>query len=216
LLPAQRAAYPSPVAYDLIVSDLLVAHVTVTSTAGLLTRDATPRPPSEVDFALVGDPAAIARRLASGRVRRGLLRLAAGRPVATLRGDRRRAAALEHLIGARLTVRELRAAGVELDPVLAMTLAGMMIEPAWTEGERFTIAHRDPAATAPDAYLQVRDGQAPLPSAAAPHGPLATIVVCPGEELLGVLAGAAGPVAVEGEERPLALVRQWLDRTQCG
>jgi len=215
LLPAQRAADPSPVAYDLIVSDILVAHVTVTSTTGHVTHDATPRLPAEVDFAIVGDLAAIARRLASGRVRRGLLRLAAGRPVASLRGDRRRLAALEHLIGARLTVGQLRAAGVVLDPVLAMTLAGMMIEPAWTEGERFTIAHRDPAATAPDAYLHVRDGQAPVPSAGPPHGPLTTIVVCPGDELLGALAGAS-PATVEGDERPLALLRQWLDRTQCG
>jgi hypothetical protein len=212
LLPAQRAADPRPVAYDMVLSDVLVAHVTSDSLAVHVGHDATPRPPSEVDFQLVGDLASIARLLRAGRVRRRL-RIPPGR-LARVRGERQRLAALDRLIDARLTVHELGAAGVRLDPVLAFTLAGLMIEPAWTTGERFVIAHRESAASAPDAYLQIRDGRPPLASAEPPHGPVASVLESPADEVLGALVGATGEPA--GEDRPLALLRQWLDRAQCG
>ena len=212
LLPAQPAADSHPVAYDLIISELLVAHVTVAS-GGHVALDATPRQLVELDFQLSGDLASIARLLAAGPVRRRLLGLVPTRRVARVRGDRRRLTALDHLIGARLTVGQLQAAGVELDPLLAMTLAGLMIHPAWTTGERFTIAHRERTGAAPDAYLHIRDGEPPLPSVTLPHGRVASVVVCPAAEVLSALAGAAGAL-LEGEERPLALLRQWLERAQ--
>jgi hypothetical protein len=212
LLPAQRAADPQPVAYDLVLSDVLVAHVTSDSLAVHVEHDPTPRPPSEVDFQLVGDLASMARLLRAGRVRRRL-RIPPGR-LARVRGDRRRLAALDRLIDARLTVRQLGIAGVSLDPVLAFTLAALMIEPAWTMGERFVVAHRESAASAPDAYLQIRDGRPPLASAEPPHGPVASMLESPADEVLGALGGATGTQV--GEEKPLALLRQWLDRAQCG
>jgi hypothetical protein len=213
LLPAQRAADPHPVAYDLVLSDVLVAHVTSDSLAVHVEHDATARPPSEVDFQLVGDLAGVARLLRAGRVRRRLR--VPPRRMARVRGDRRRLAAIDRLIDARLTARELHAAGVRLDAVLAFTLAGLMIEPAWTTGERFTIGHRESAAATPDAYLHIRDGRPPLASAEPPHGPVATVLESPADEVLGALAGATGTLVV-GEERPLALLGQWLDRAQSG
>ncbi len=84
----------------------------------------TPRPLYEVDFQLVGDLASIARLLAAGPVRRRLGRLALRHPVGRIRGDRSRFPAVEHLIDAPLTLGQLHAAGVRLDPVLALTLAG--------------------------------------------------------------------------------------------
>jgi hypothetical protein len=212
LLPAQRAADPQPVAYDLVLSDVLVAHVTSDSLAIHVEHDATARPASEVDFRLVGDLASLARLLKAGRVRRRLH--VPPRRMARVRGDRRRLAALDRLIDARLTARELHAAGVRLDPLLSFTLAAVMIEPAWTTGERFIIGHREPAAAAPDAYLLIRDGRPPLASAEPPHGPVATLLEGPADEALGALVGATG--AHVGEETPLALLRQWLDRAQCG
>ncbi|MGN6871398.1 MAG: hypothetical protein ACTHMY_23625 [Solirubrobacteraceae bacterium] len=209
LLPAQRAADPQPVAYDLVLSDVLVAHVTSDSLAVHVEHDATPRPPSEVDFQLIGDLSSLARLLRAGRVRR---RLRVGMP--RVRGDRGRLVALDRLIEARLTTRELHAAGVRLDPVLALTLAGLMIEPGWTAGERFMIGHRDPALTTPGAYLHIRDGRPPLASAEPPHGPVASVLVCPADDLLGCLASP--DLEVEGDDRPVALLRQWLDRAQCG
>jgi hypothetical protein len=190
--------------------------VTVGSAAGHFEMGTSARPLSEVDFQLVGGLAGIARLLDAGPVRRRLSRLAPGRRVARLRGDRERLAALDRLVGARLTVAGLQSAGVRLDPVLAMTVAGLMIDPAWTAGERFVLAHRASGAAAAGAYLHVRDGKPLLASGEAPRGPVQTIVVCPAEEILTVLAGAAAPAVLEGEPRPLTLVRHWLERAQCG
>jgi hypothetical protein len=210
LLPAQRAADPHAVAYDLVVSGVLCAQVTVGSgTVHVETTDA-PRPLSEVDFRLVGDLAGVTRFLVAGHLRRRL----PSRRRARVQGDRRLVAALDHLVRARLTLDELIAVGVKLDSLLALTLAASAIEPFRTAGERFTIAHRDPALGAPDAYLRVRDARPPVASTFPPHGPVSTVVVCPEDDLLGVLAGR--DARVEGEERPLALLRQWLDRAQSG
>jgi hypothetical protein len=217
LLPAQRAADPHPVAYDLVLSDVLCAHVTVDSAAAHVELDAVRRPRLEIDFQLVGDLAGIARLLAARQVRRRPRMLALRPGMARIRGDRRRVTALDHLLGAPLTLRELIAAGVDLDPLLAVTVAALMIEAGWTAGERFTLGHRDPARTAPDAYLQIRDGRPPRASGDPPHGPVTTVLVCPAAELLRMFAGAGGPdLRVVGEERPFALLRQWLDRAQCG
>lgn len=216
LVPAHHAADPHPIAYDLVMSDVLVARVTVGSAAASVEFDATARPLSEVDFQLVGGLARIARLLAAGPVRRRLGGLAPGGPVARVRGDRRRLAALDALLGACLTLDQLHAAGVRLDPVLALTLAGQMIEPSWTAGEQFALAHREPAAPASDAYLLIRDGRPPLASSEPPHEPVVTALVCPPDQLLAVLGGAAAPTEVAGDQRPLALLRQWLHRAQCG
>jgi hypothetical protein len=210
LLPAQRAADPHAVGYDLVISDVLCAQVTVGSGAIQVEMTDMPRPLNEVDFRLVGDLAGVARFLVAGHLRR---RLPSHRR-ARVRGDRRRVAALDHLVRARLTLDELIAVGVKLDPLLSLTLAASAIEPSRTAGERFTIAHRDPAHGAPGAYFRVRDARPPVASTYLPHGPVSTVVVCPADDLLGVLAGR--DTRLEGDERPLALVRQWLERAQSG
>jgi len=217
LLPAQRVADPRPVTYDLVLGDLATARVTVSSGGARVDLGDTPRPLTEVDFQLVGDLASTARLLAAGPVRRRLGWLAPRHPVARIRGDRGRLAALEHLIGAPLTLGQLRAAGARFEPVLALTVAAVMIEPGWTGGERFTIAHREPDAPSPDAYLHIRDARAAMVTEEPPHGPVATTIECPPDELLAVLAGEQVPfVAISGDQRPLTMVRQWLDRAQCG
>jgi hypothetical protein len=92
-----------------------------------------------------------------------------------------------------------------------------MIEPEWTAGERFTIAHRGPPAPSSDAYLHVRSANPPLAATEPPHGPVATVIVCPPDDLLAVLAGdPSASLRIEGDGRPLTLARQWLDRAQYG
>ncbi len=217
LLPAQRDADPQPIAYDLVLGDLAVARVTVSSMGAQVDLGDTPRPLTEVDFQLFGDLASIARLLAAGRVRRRLGRVPLPGRLARVRGDRRRLPALEHLIDAPLTLGQLRIAGVGLDPLLALTLAAAMIDPDWTVGERFTIAYREPHAASPGVYLRVRDAQAAMATEEPPHLPVATTVECPPDDLLGVFVGdQVASVAISGDQRPLALVRQWLDRAQCG
>ena len=217
LLPAQRAADPHPVAYDLVLGDLATARVTVSSATTQVDLGDTPRPLTEVDFQLVGDLASIARLLVAGPVRRRLRRMPLGGRLARIRGDRGRVRALERLLEAPLTLGQLRSAGIQIDPVLALTVAALMIEPAWTAGERFTIAHREPSAPAPDAYLHIRDARAPMAAEEPPHGPVAATIECPADELLAVLAGVqVAFVAISGAQRPVALIRRWLDRAQCG
>ncbi len=217
LLPAQRVADPQPVAYDLVLGDLACARVTVSSTGAQIDLGDAPRPPAEVDFQLVGDLASIARLLAAGPVARRIGRLLFRHRLARVRGDRDRLGALESLIDAPLTLGRLHAAGVRLDPLLAMSVAALMIEPAWTAGERFTIAHREPGAPTPAAYLHIRDGRAPLAAEERPHGPVATTIECRPDDLIVVLAGEhVASVAISGDDRPVALIRQWLDRAQCG
>jgi hypothetical protein len=220
LLPVQRIADPQPVAYDLVLGDMAAARVTVSSTVAQVDLGDTPRPLAEVDFQLVGNLASIARLLAAGPLRRRLGplgRLAPGGRVALVRGDRTRLVALEHLLDARLTLGQLHGAGVRLDPVLALTVAAAMIDPGWTGGERFTIAHREPEAASPGAYLHIRDARAPTVTGEPPQGPVATTVGCSPDDLLGVLSGEhVASVAISGDQRPLTLVSQWLDRAQCG
>ena len=227
LLPAQRAADPGPVAYDLILGEQACAQVTVNSTEIRVEMHDTPRAPAEVDFKLEGGPAGIARLVAARGVRRRVHVLAAvrarGRPRvgpwprrARLWGDYRRLASLDRLIEARLTLRELDAAGVRLDPVLAMTVFGLMIDPAWTTGERFVIGHREPAAASVGACLHVRDGASLRVAGEAPHRRPEAVVICPSEQLARVLAGVAAPAELVGRQAPLALLRRWLDRAQCG
>jgi hypothetical protein len=43
---------------------------------------------------------------------------------------------------------------------------------------------------------------------------VASVLESPADDILGALAGATG--ALVGEGQPLALLRQWLDRAQCG
>ena len=69
LLPAQRAADPRPVAYDLVLGDLATARVTVSSASTRIDLGDTPRPMAEVDFRLTGDLAGTARLLIAGGLR---------------------------------------------------------------------------------------------------------------------------------------------------
>jgi hypothetical protein len=46
---------------------------------------------------------------------------------------------------------------------------------------------------------------------------VATTIACQPDGLLAVLAGEqVADAAIGGDQRPLALIRRWLDRAQCG
>ncbi len=170
----------------------------------------SPRPGSEVDFQVVGELASIARTLVAGRFRRRF-----GRGMARVNGDKAAFAALRELVRAPLSLRELHAAGVRLDAPLAFTVVSMMIDPADTAGERFTIAHQASGASPVSSYLHVRDGERPWVTDTLGDAALAATIVCPGDSLLLVLAGVPRQdVDVCGERRPLELLQRWLERAQ--
>jgi hypothetical protein len=214
LLPAQGLVSPRPLAYDLGLEGLGTVRVSVegpeSPTAVQLTE--APRPATDVRFALSGDPASLARLVASGSLRRRF-----GRRRVRITGDRRAATALFDLVQAPVTLEQLISVGVRLDPWLALTVVSILVDPAWTRGERFSVAFQEPGSLAPGPQLHVRDGRRPSVSETSFGVAPAATVVCVGDRLLAVLAGAhGGAVEVRGETRPLALLQLWIERAQCG
>jgi hypothetical protein len=222
LLPAQHAAYPRPVAYDLVLTGgdaadgtggesgtPVTVQVTVRDGAPEISYADAPRDRSAVSFQVRGDLASLARLLAAGPLRR---RLRLG--VARVRGDRDALAALMSLLRTPLSLRDLHDAGVRIDPVMALHLAALMIDPAWTAGERFTFALREPGGAS--ASLGVNDGGRVTAAEGGPDAPAATLVAPAGSLLLALTGERASEVATEGDERVLALVRGWIKRAQSG
>jgi hypothetical protein len=211
LLPLQRVVYPYPVAYDLVLGAGPARRCVCVSVPNGTTNIAvqsTPRPREQVDFQVFGDAARIARLLTAGRFRRRF-----GLGVARVRGRRDGLVALSALLGTPLDLGDLQRAGVRLDAGTAFSLVAAMVQPAWTAGERFTLAHVEPEA--PTTYLVVRDGARMRVGRTAPDGRVTTTVACHADQLLAVLAGEpAEGLAVTGDERPLAALREWIKRAQ--
>jgi hypothetical protein len=212
LLPLQRVVYPHKIAYDLVLgSGRGEAHparscvcVTVPNGTSSITVQSAPRPREEVNFQVVGDPARIARLLTAGRFRRRF-----SRRVARVRGRRDGVAALTALLGTPLDLRDLHRAGVRPDPATAFALVASMVDPSWTRGERFALAHEDPQAAS--TFLIVRDGGPLQVVRRSPEAKVDTTLACASDQLLAVLAGDGVPgAAVHGDERPLAVLREWI------
>jgi hypothetical protein len=135
--------------------------------------------------------------------------------MARVDGDRRVLAALGELVRAQLSLRELDGTGVRFDAQLALTVASLMIDPAQTAGEQFTIAHQAPDSRAASGYLHVHDRRRPWVTAAAGVDAAAATVVCPAHSLMLTLAGVEREDAyVRGERRPLELLAAWLAAAQ--
>lgn len=151
---------------------------------------------------LPGPPATVARVVVKGRLRRRL-----GWEMTQLACELTTVSALARLVRLRLSPTQFHAAGIRLDAPVALALAAHAIDPLWTLGHRFTLAHVDARAT----YLEVRNGRAPALRDEAPAAPVQTTVRCFADALLPLFAGESGVVAtVEGERRPLELVQGWF------
>jgi hypothetical protein len=214
LLPAQGLVSPRPLAYDLVLEGLGCVRVSVDRPEHAATIELTeaPRPANEVQFALSSDPASLAALLASGSLRRRF-----GRRRVRITGDRRAASALLDLVRTPVTLGDLVGAGVRVDPWLALTIVSMMVDPAWTRGERFSVAFQEPESLSPGPQLHVRDGKRPTVSETRLSVAPETRIVCADDRLLQVLAGEhGGAVEVRGETRPLALLQRWIERAQSG
>jgi hypothetical protein len=145
----------------------------------------------------------LAKRMAAGPIRRALQRVTLRRAVpAKLRATLRSQPSLAEL---------------ELTPRLGLVLVGVMIDRGRTSPESFTIAYQRLEAADPCLYLQVWERDPSVVRDTAPSGRIATTIVCPPADLAAVLSGARPESAsVTGEERPLELVRAWIDRAQSG
>jgi hypothetical protein len=145
----------------------------------------------------------LVKRMAAGPIRRALQRVTRRRAVPPKLRDTLRA---HPSIG-----------GLELDPRLGLVLVGVMIDRGRASPDSFTIAYQRPEAVDPGLYLQVWERDPSVVRDTAPSGRITTTIMCPPDGLTAVLAGArAESVDITGEERPLELVRAWIDRAQSG
>jgi hypothetical protein len=210
LLVLQRAAYPHPVAYDLVLGPGRgCVRVTVGEGPPVIERQGAARTREEVDFRVRGEPARIARLLTAHGIWRRL-----GPRVARVRGRRDGLVALQALLAMPLDLVALRDGGATLRPEAIFGLVGGMVDPAWTAGESFVIAHRDPDGAV--TYLTVRDGRAPAVTQTAPAGRIATTIDGPAEALVMILSGAPAPEGrLSGDEGPLESLRTWIKRASA-
>jgi hypothetical protein len=212
LLPAQPLAYPLPLTYDLVLSEL--GCVSVTSAAGearVEFRDG-PRPGEHTQLVITGELAGLGRLLA----RRWARRRARGGG-ARAKGDKKALRALRALVRTPVRLEQLYAAGFRPEPSLSLLLASLMIRREWAQGEDFIIAHYEVDATEPGAALRVCDKPPVASGVAAELRPGATRIRCAAEALLPVLVGAPRTDAViEGDVRPLRVLQEWLGRAQSG
>jgi hypothetical protein len=151
---------------------------------------------------LPGPPSTVARVVVKGRLRRRV-----GWEVAQLACDLTTVSELAKLVRLRASPTQLHDAGVRLDPPVVLALVANAIDPWWTLGHHFTLAHIDASA----AYLEVRGGRRPAVRNEASAGSAQTTVRCSANTLLPLFAGEPGIAAtVEGEPRPLELVQGWF------
>ena len=216
LLPCQRAAYPHPVSYDLVLGP---GRGCVQVTAGLAAAEVSlqgaARAREQVDFQVIGDPARLARLLTASPLRR-LLRVG----IARVRGRREGLAAIRALLALPLDLTSLQRAGLRADGETVLRLVAAMVEPAWTHGESFTVAY-DPAGGEP-VFLTVADGRAPAVSRARPAGRVAATITGSPAALAGLLSGFADPgmatdggvATVTGDRGPLEQLRSWANRAR--
>lgn len=214
LLPAQGAVWAEAIAYDIVLAPEDVVRVTNAGGGAHteLERTSSARDLGQVAVRISGETAELARLMIAGRLRRRILR----RGLARVQGDRAALAAPAAILDTRLDLAQLQAAGVRLDPRLALALIASMVRPSWTIGERFSIAHQ-PRGPGSATYLHVRNGDPLAITDDPPLGPVATTVSSPADELLAVLAGGTDVDAnVSGDPTPMLALIGWIERAQRG
>ncbi len=213
LLPLAALVHPRPVAYDLILRpgpEVTRPCVWVTVFGGIVTIRVRPAPraPDQVDFQVVGEPVRIARLLVAGWLRRRL-----GLGVARARGRRVQLVALSALLSAPLDLTALHREGVRLDSATTFALVAAMVDPAWTAGRRFTVAHEEPAGGT--TYVSAGGGRRIEVTPTAPARPVATTLRCRADQLPAALCQEpVSGLTVTGDPVPLASLRQWINRAQ--
>jgi len=211
VVPAQGLAAEKPFRYDLLLAGrgCLAVDVVPGAPAAVVQRS-RPRPRGERDLSVAGDAIAVARLLYG---RRTLLRRRA-----RVRGGRRALRELRRLARAPLGLRDLGAAGVALEPALALRLLAFAIDPGATAGERFAVAHAPLAGGPVDAWLRIADGAEPAVVTQPPAEPTRLTLRCTRGALLALIAGVEPPPGesgtLDGDDAALALLRSWIARTE--
>jgi hypothetical protein len=211
LLPAHGAVIGGPLGYDLTIAGTGTFAVAIAGGRASVERIARPRPRSEAEFHLSGDPLLLAELLAGVNHRIGRF----FGPV-RVRGRKRRLSALRALPAATLSLTGAARAGAKLDPELVYHALAYAVHPSWTRGHSFTIAQAitgDPGETW---YLTARDGAGVTVSPTGTR-PDATVTMARAvfDRLLRAepVPNGERPV-IRGDRDAVALMRAWTQRAQ--
>jgi hypothetical protein len=209
LLPAYGLAAGCALRYDLLLEGRGCLAVDVEPGRATVALRPAPRPRGERDLSIAADAVGFAKLLHGRRTLR--------RP-ARVRGGRRALRELRRIARTPLGLRDVAAAGAALDPALALRLVALAIEPAATRGERFAIAHAPLGGGPVDAWLRIADGAEPQVCDRAPAEPVRLTLRCTRGAILPLIAGVDAPPGetgrLDGDDRPLALLRRWIAQTE--
>ena len=212
-LPAAAAPLPSELTWRLEVEGVGAWDVTGSGNGGAA-KVVTANGTGEEDFALLTDPAGLAR-LASGRSPLGLML----RRRLRLRGRRRKALALRAM-DSEAGIRELAALGVEIDPDLLYRSLPYAIEPEWARGQRFAVAYELLGEGGGSWVIEVDDGAVCCrgrgETGAEPDATVRLSVETWRKLLSGELlptdAMMQGLTRAQGALYPVTLLGRWIDR----
>lgn len=209
LLPGQAVDAPRALEYDVDIARVGLFAVSLSEGRGRVTALERPRPAREVLCRVEADAATLTELLA-GDSPQSLLR--AGLRVSATRRRRR---ALRRIPRASLELRELSEIGVWPAPDLVYRALAGLIDPRWTRGHEFSVAHEVTGPGGESWHVHVADGQPVRVSAqAAPGGPQASVRMSQ-ETFQRLLGGESVALSektwVRGDVRAVALLTRWTE-----
>jgi hypothetical protein len=215
LLPAQAAALATPLDYDLTIAEAGTFAVTIDGPTARVSARPQPRGRGHADFHLSADALTLAELLAGVGHRIGRWR-----GPARFSGSRRKLDVLRSLPATKLTLAEAARAGADLDPAQVYRTLSYAVHPAWTKGERFTLAQEITGEKPETWYLSARDGAGMTVSANPPEEGVEATVSMTRRTFDLMLRDEPVPSgerpAVRGDRRVVGLVKAWMDQAQHG
>jgi hypothetical protein len=215
LLPAQAAALATPLDYDLTIAEAGTFAVTIDGPAARVNARPAPRGRGHADFHLSADALTLAELLAGVDHRIGRWR-----GPARFSGSRRKLDVLRSLPATKVSLAEAARAGADLEPALVYRTLSYAVHPAWTKGERFTLAQEITGERPETWYLSARDGAGMTVSANPPEEGVEATVSMTRRTFALMLRDEAVPSGerpvVRGDHRVVALVKAWMDQAQHG
>ncbi|MGH2832718.1 MAG: hypothetical protein ACRDK2_08075, partial [Solirubrobacteraceae bacterium] len=208
LLPAQQTLLDRPLTYAGEIDGVGSFRVKLDEQQASVEKVGVPSR-EKVDFLLKGKVADFAELAAGGTGRRlsGL----------KVRGSRRLARKLAAARRTPLLISDLVNSGISVWPGLLLQAMAEAIDPAWTQGQRFTIAFEIAAGQSVTVYVCVRDGERMSVQPSFESEPPVTVALSE-FALMCLLAGVALPAAeqvrVSGESALLQSFLGWTDRAQ--
>jgi ribonucleoside-diphosphate reductase beta chain len=216
-LPAAASTVRGTLDYALEIDDVGAYRVAIADGVATVTP-ADGSPNGTTDFILRTDAETLAR-LAAGT---SPLRLMLGGRL-RIRGKRRKALKLRRLSD-DVSMRDVARAGIDPDPDLVYRALAYAIDPAWTQGRRFTVAYEmrgDETGSGGTWYVKVDDGTVGVTTETPAIEPDARVSLARGT-WLRLVRGELSPnesmrsalVHVEGKMFPVTLLGRWIERSE--